>query len=65
MGSAVESNSHFVIGHGDVGRHVDEITEDLARLGIVISTHAASHQAIERLRDDQERHVEIDLEADR
>jgi MFS family permease len=34
MGTAVESNSHFVIGHGDVGRHVDEITEDLARLGI-------------------------------
>jgi len=46
MGTAVESNSHFVIGHGDVGRHVDEITEDLARLGIAISTDAASHHPI-------------------
>jgi hypothetical protein len=44
MGTAVEPNSHFVIGHDDVGRHIDEVTEDLARLGIVISTHAASHQ---------------------
>jgi hypothetical protein len=50
MGTAVESNSHFVIGHGDVGRHVDEITEDLARLGIAISTRCGEPSSDKVLR---------------
>ena len=28
-------------GDGNVGRHVDEIAEDLARLGVVVAAHAA------------------------
>jgi hypothetical protein len=47
MCAAVEAYPDFVLGYGDVGRHVDEVAEDLARLGIVVAAHAAGHQAIE------------------
>jgi hypothetical protein len=47
MGAAVESDRDFIVGDGDISRHVDEIPEDLARLGIIVATHAAGHQAIE------------------
>ena len=32
MGAAMEAHPDFAIGDGDVGRHVDEVTEDEARL---------------------------------
>jgi hypothetical protein len=32
MGAAVEAHPDFVLGDGDVGRHVDEVWEDLAGL---------------------------------
>jgi hypothetical protein len=47
MGAAMEAHRDFVLGNGDIGRHVDEIAEDLAGLGIVIAAHAARHAAIE------------------
>jgi hypothetical protein len=31
MCAAVEAHLDFVLGDGNVGRHVDEVTEDLAR----------------------------------
>ena len=65
MGAAMELHRDFVVGDGYVGRHVDEIAEDLARLGIVVAAHAAGHKAIEPRREDEQRHVEIDLESDR
>lgn len=47
MGAAMEPYLDFVLGDGDVGRHVDEIAEDLARLGVVVAAHAVSHEAVE------------------
>jgi hypothetical protein len=61
----MEAHRDFVLGDGDIGRHVDQVAEDLARLCIVIAAHAASHQAIETAAQDQQRHVKIDFEADR
>ena len=65
MGTAVESHSDFVICDSDIGWHIDQIAEDLACLGIIISTHAASHQPIKTRGYHEECHVEVDLEADR
>jgi hypothetical protein len=45
--AAVEAHPDFVFGDGNVGRHVDEVAEDLARLGVVVAAHAAGHQVIE------------------
>ena len=41
----MEAHPDFVFGDGDVGRHVDEVAEDLARLGVSVSAHAACHGA--------------------
>ena len=65
MGAAVEAHADLAVGDGDVGGHVDEVAEDLARLSVIVAAHAAGHQAIEAAGDDQQRHVEVDLEADR
>jgi len=65
MGTAMESHRDFVLGDGDFGRHVDEIAENLARLGIVVAAHAAGHEAIEPRCENEQRHVEVDLESDR
>ena len=64
MGAPVESD-WFIFSNGDVGRHVDEVAEDLACLGIVVAAHAARHQAIEPGGEDEKGHVEVDLETDR
>jgi hypothetical protein len=45
MGTAMESHRDFVPGDGDFGRHVDEIAENLARLGIVVAAHRPGGQA--------------------
>ena len=65
MCAPMEAHPDFVVGHGDIGRHVDQVTEYLARLRIVIAAHAAGHDAIEARGQDQKRHIEIDLKADR
>jgi len=65
MGAAMETHPDFVLGDGDVGRHVDEIAEDLARLGVVVAAHATGHETIEPRCENEQRHVEVDLEADR
>ena len=65
MGPAMESEPDFGVGDGDVGWHIDEVAEDLARLSIVVSAHTAGEQTIEAGCDDEQRHVEVDLAADR
>jgi len=47
VSSAMEPQRNFVVCDGDVGRHVDQIAEDLACLRVAISAHAPGHEAIE------------------
>src|ERR1700675_140600 len=47
VGAAVEAHADLALGDGDVGGHVDEVAEDLARLNIIVAAHAVGHQAIE------------------
>ena len=65
VGASVESHGDLAVGDGDVGGHIDDVTVDLSRLSVIVSAHAAGHEAVEAGCDDQERHVEVDLEADR
>ena len=64
MGATVEAHCDLVSGDGDVCRHVDQIAEDTAGLGIIVASHASGHQPVEGAGEDEERHVEINLEAD-
>ena len=64
VGAAMETQPDFAVRNGDVGRHVDKVAEDQARLGVVVATHAACHETVETGGEDEERHVEVDLEAD-
>ena len=65
MGAAMEAYPDLAVGDGDVGRHVDEVAEDQAGLGVVVAAHAACHETVKTGGEDEERHVEVDLEADR
>jgi hypothetical protein len=65
MGTPVEADPDFVVGDSDIGGHVDQVAEDLARFSIVLAAHTAGHDAIEGAGQNQKRHVEIDLKADR
>ena len=47
VSASVEAHRDLALGDGDVGRHVDEVAEDLARLSVTVSAHAAGHEAIE------------------
>jgi hypothetical protein len=38
MGAAVEAHADLAFGYGDIGGHVDEIAEDLARLSVILAT---------------------------
>jgi hypothetical protein len=74
---AMEAHRDFILGDGDIGRHVDQVAKDLACLSIIprvwplagprtgSSAHAARHEAIKAAGQDEQRHVEIDFEADR
>ena len=41
------------------------IAKDQARLGVVVASHAGGHATVETGGEDEERHVKVDLEADR
>src|SRR5207244_5374967 len=60
VGTTVEAHPDLTFGDGDIGRHIDEIAEDLARLSIIVSAHAAGHATIQDLGDAEERHIEVD-----
>jgi hypothetical protein len=64
MGAPMEAHVDFVVSDRDIGRHIDQVTEDLASLSIVISAHAARHYAIEAAGEHKKGHVEINLKAD-
>ena len=51
-------------GNRDVGWGVDEIAEDVACLSVRVTTHALGQQTVEAAGDDQQGHIEIDLETD-
>ncbi|MBO0835819.1 MAG: hypothetical protein J2P28_09900, partial [Actinobacteria bacterium] len=65
MGTAMEAYRDFGGRDRDIGRHVDQVTEDLTRLRIVVSAHAAGHDAVEAGGEDEQGHVEVGLEGDR
>jgi hypothetical protein len=65
MGAPMEAQPDFLVGNRNIGRHVNQIAEDLARLSILIAAHAAGHDAIEAAGQNQKGHVEIHLKADR
>src|SRR5512136_2964982 len=65
VGAAMEADGDFAVRDGDVGGHVDEVAEDEAGLGLVVAAHAACQEAVESGGEDEERHVEVDLESDR
>ena len=64
MGAAVEPYRHFAFRDGNIGGHIDQVAEDLSRLRIVVTAHAVRHQAIETAGEYEQRHIEVDLEAD-
>src|SRR6202158_6318823 len=47
VGASVGAHRELACRDGDVGRHVDEVTENLARLSVIVSGHAAGRPAIE------------------
>jgi TolB-like protein len=47
VGAAVEADADLALGDSDVGGHVDEVAENLARLSVIVAAHAVGHQAIE------------------
>ena len=60
----MEADGYAVIGDVDVSGHVDDVTEDLSCLCVVVSAHASCHDSIEAAGDDEESDVEVDLQAD-
>src|SRR5215470_5916495 len=64
VGTAMETHSNFVFVNSDVGWHVDQVAEYLARLSVVVTPHTVGHQTIEATGKHEERHVEVHLEAD-
>jgi len=61
VGSSVEADGYAVVGDVDVSWHVDDVSEDLSGLGVVVSAHAVGHGSIEAACDDEKSHVEVDL----
>ena len=47
VGSLVEAQRDLAFGDGDGGRYVDEVTEDLLRLSVIVSAHAVGYEAID------------------
>jgi hypothetical protein len=43
VGAAVEANRDFALADADIGRHVDQVPEDLTGLRILVAAHAVGH----------------------
>lgn len=65
MGAPVEMDSDAGVVDVDGGGHVDQVAEDLPGLGVSVAAHATRDEPIEAAGDDQQSHVEVDLEPDR
>ncbi len=59
MGPPVKLYNDLGGGHRDRGRHIDEIPEDLARLGVRVAPHGPRQEPVEATGDDEEGHVEV------
>ena len=64
MCASVKADCDFALSDGDIGRHIDEVAEDLASLGIGIAAHAFGEYPLEAAGDLQKEHIEIDFESD-
>lgn len=62
MCPSMEGDDDLLWGNGHIGRHGDQITEDLSCLGVSIATDTLCKESIESTGHDEESHVEIDLE---
>jgi len=65
MRPAMKTNLDLFRSDLDIGRHIDQIPEDMTRLGLGIPPHPPGQQPIQTGRDDQKSHVEVHLQTDR
>ena len=61
MGPAVELDADLLVGDLDLGGQIQEVSKDLASLGIAVAAHALGDASIEAAGDDQQGHVKVDL----
>jgi len=54
----------FPLRDGYCGWRIHDISEQLTRLGVSITSHASGQTPIESTGHDKQSHVEVDLEAD-
>ena len=64
MRPAVEADLDLAFSQCDVRRHVDQIAENLAGLGVGIAARSFGEETLETAGDDQQDHIEVDLEPD-
>jgi hypothetical protein len=64
VGAAVETDFHLVVRHRDGGGEGNQIAKNLPRLRVGLAAHPLRQQAVESAGQNQQRHVEIDLESD-
>ena len=65
MGSAVESHTYLGWRDLDGGGEVDQVTENLACLGIGVAPHAVGEAPIEPACHHEEREIKVHFECDR
>ena len=49
----MKSHNDLAVANRDVGRHIDQVAEDLARLCVAVASHAPGKAAIEASRKDE------------
>ena len=64
-GASMKAHRDFVVGNDDIGRHVDQVSEDLAGLSVAVPSHTPGHDTIQAAGQNQKRHVEIHLKTNR
>ncbi len=65
MGATMVVHGNLFVADDNVGRHVNEVAENLAGLGVGVAAHLLGDEAIESAGQNQQRHVEIHLEPHR
>jgi hypothetical protein len=58
------THGHLPLIDRDRGGNLDEVTENAAGMSVSVAAHLLGEKAVEAAGDHQERHVEVDLEAD-
>ena len=62
---AVKADLHFAPFDPDIGGHVNDVSKDVAGLGVGIAPHPPREHPVQAAGDDEQGHVEIYLQADR